>query len=296
MVASKGHLQIVKLMEVLMREFAGKIIIKKLIRMFIFNNLSASLSHARMIYLAPLLLASTTVWAEFDFNTGVDSSTGFVNVYYQDPGTFSSTMYNYQVANSNYLLNSNNSFSESVTQAPQPAPGGLKKTKVPNAGKRASKATINRMASALPAGVQAQAKQVYNELYVKYLELEKFEGLPKFDVAGAVAAFIAGNYIAYSGNDVADADFVALANQVRGTLRTNRAFLKLKPNKKRMLYEQLAIQGMFMAVVKIAIIQQPTNDDLSLRVQEAARQYLEGLFNVSADRIVIDSSGVSIAE
>ncbi len=153
--------------------------------------------------------------------------------------------------------------------------------------------TINRMVSAVPPQVQPQSKQVFNQLYVAYGQLEKSLGIPKHDLAGAIAAFIAGNYIAYNGVDVPDADFIALVNQIRQGLKSNRGFLKLKPAKKRMLYEQLTITGIFVAGVKLALIQQP-NDDLSLRLQDAARQYLENLLNVSADRVVINSGGLVI--
>jgi hypothetical protein len=112
-------------------------------------------------------------------------------------------------------------------------------------------------------------------------------------VAGALAAFIAGNYSAYNDVAVPDADFKVLVVQMRKVLRSSRSFSKIKPTKKRALYEQLAIVGTFAASTRVALQQQP-NVDLSLRLQDGARQYLEKMLNVSADRVFITSSGLVI--
>ncbi len=173
-----------------------------------------------------------------------------------------------------------------------PTGGSRKSTKVPAPQKRPT-ATVNKLASTYPADVRPEAKRVFTQLYVGYGKIEKKLGIPKYDLAGAVAAFIAGSYMAFNDVDVTDADFKVLVNQTRQALRSSRGFAKLKPAKKRALYEQLAIIGTFVATTRIVLQQQP-NADLSFQLQAAGRAYLEQLLNVSADRVVINSGGLAI--
>ncbi len=165
-------------------------------------------------------------------------------------------------------------------------------TKVPAPQKRAT-ATISKLASTYPAGQRPQAKQVFTQLYAGYGQIEKSLGIPKYDIAGAVAAFIAGSYMAFNDLDVPDSDFKVLVVQLRQALRSSRGFAKLKPAKKRALYEQLAIIGTFVAATRLALQQQP-DADLSFKLQNAGRAYLENLLNVSADRVFITSTGLII--
>ncbi len=75
--------------------------------------LNIPLFRSARVCLATVLLANTAVtYASLD--TGGTDFTGFVTAYSMDPGTFSSTMYNYQVGISNSILASNN-FGGSIT-------------------------------------------------------------------------------------------------------------------------------------------------------------------------------------
>ncbi len=173
------------------------------------------------------------------------------------------------------------------------SPGGKpKSTKVPTS-KAGAKTTINKLTSVYSPGLQQQVKRNFNELYIGYGLVEQRFGIPKNDLAGALTVYIAGNYTAYRGAQVADADVKALYLQTKQVLRASRGFAKLKPTKKRTLFEQLAILGAFPAATSFLLQQQP-NPDTFFALQDASRRNLEALLNVSIDRVLITSGGLVI--
>jgi hypothetical protein len=116
---------------------------------------------------------------------------------------------------------------------------------------------------------------------------------PKTIWRGRLQVYIAGNFTAYRGAQVADADVKALYLQTKQVLRASRGLTKLKPAKKRTLYEQLAILGAFPAATSLLLQQQP-NPETFFALQDASRRNLEVLLNVSADRLQITPSGLVI--
>lgn len=167
-----------------------------------------------------------------------------------------------------------------------------KSTRVPTPRKRAT-VTISKLASTYPADLRPQAKQVFTQLYNNYGKIKKSLGIPWYDLARSVAAFIAASYMAFNDLNVPISDFKVLVIQIRQALRSSRGFAKLKPAKKRALYEQFAIIGSFVGATRLALQQQP-NPDLSLQLQVTSRVYIEQLLGISADRAVINSGDLAI--
>lgn len=186
-------------------------------------------------------------------------------------------------------INYTNTLLEIATQPPSGKP---KSTKVP-ASKGGATATINKLTSIYAAALRPQVKRNFNELVIGYALVEQRYGIPKNDLAGALTVYIAGNYTAYRGAQVADADVKALYFQTKQVLRASRGYTKLKPAKKRTLYEQLAILGAFPAATSLLLQQQP-NPDTFFALQDASRRNLEALLNVSADRLLVTPAGLVI--
>jgi len=130
------------------------------------------------------------------------------------------------------------------------------------------------------------------QMLAQYRQIESGFGLPEQDAAGAVAAFIAGNYMAYRDVDFPDGNFPALVVQMRAVIETNPGFANGSEADKRILYEQLAVAGMQMALQREQLKRQP---DSALRAQliQAAKTQLEGFLKTDVTRLRIAEHGLS---
>jgi hypothetical protein len=108
-----------------------------------------------------------------------------------------------------------------------------------------------------------------------------------------VAAFIAGNYIAYRNLDFPDKDFPPLVEQIRSALTANPAVSHASASDKRQAYEQLAMVGMFMAVSREALKRKP-DPKVEANFRETARANLEQLLKTDPDRLQITERGLVI--
>lgn len=150
------------------------------------------------------------------------------------------------------------------------------------------------LAARYPAAQRAQIERTFNDSLAAYRQIEAKLGIPGNDVAGAVAAFVAGSYMAYRDVDVPDDLFKRLADQLRGVLAANRAFTQASAAEKRDMYEQLAIVGTFMAVTRLALKQQPPDAAVAANFRQTAKANLEQFLKTDADRVVIDDRGLVI--
>ncbi|GEM_PF-6384156 len=151
-----------------------------------------------------------------------------------------------------------------------------------------------QMARHYPAADRAEAQRVFGNMLTGYGQVARQLGVPDNDVAGAVAAFIAGSWMAYHDQDVSDADFPVLVAQMRDVLRSTPDFVNAPLAEKQDLHEQLAILGTTIALTRAQLQQQP-NAALSAHMKAAAHSYLTGFLKTDPDRLVINSSGLSIA-
>lgn len=150
-----------------------------------------------------------------------------------------------------------------------------------------------RLASQFPPASRPEAERVFRELLQRYGQLEQQFGIARGDVAGAVAAFIAGNYIAYHNTSFPDANFLALVKQMRVVLGNNPDFQQASVQARQELYEQTALVGMLMATGQMALARQPNPQALA-NMQRAAKSYLEQFLKTDADRLQLTATGLTI--
>jgi hypothetical protein len=194
------------------------------------------------------------------------------------------------LANENLrLLNAQNGRSGKTAPANTTAPKGT--TIAPGS---ASTSTPRVLAARYPANQRAQIEQAFSESLRSYRQIEAKFGIPSNDVAGAVAAFLAGSYMAYRDVDFPDRNFSTLVAQMRNVLASNPAFQRATAAEKRDVYEQMAIVGTFMAVTREAIKRQPPNETVTQNFRDAARANLEQFLKTDASRVTINEQGLVI--
>lgn len=154
-------------------------------------------------------------------------------------------------------------------------------------------ATSHELAARYPAAQRIQIERAFNEAFIGYQKLEAQFGIPRHDVAGAVAAFIAGNYMAYRNVDFPDKHFPLLVDQVRTVLASNPVFTRASAADKLQLYEQMAIVGTFMAVTYEAFKRNP-NPEAERNFRQTAQANLEQFLKSDADRLQIADLGLVI--
>jgi hypothetical protein len=181
---------------------------------------------------------------------------------------------------------------DAVLGTPHPEPSQsqapIASTIAPTIAKPSMPAAI---AANYPPNRRAEAERLFTEILSGYRQLEARLNIPTNDVAGAVAAFLSGNYMAYQDVDLPDQNFQALVSQMRRVLGSNPAFAKASGIEKQQMYEQMAILGTFMALTRDALKKQP-NPEIAASMKQAAKRNLEQFLNTDADRVNITSTGL----
>lgn len=150
-----------------------------------------------------------------------------------------------------------------------------------------------QLAMAVPPERREQMARVYVESFETWRRLERKLGLPPDDVAGAIAAFIAGNYMAYRNVEVPDETYLHLVEQMRGALSGSRAFATASASDKRRLYEQMAMVGTFMALARMTFQRQP-NPQAEQNFRDSAAANLEAALKVPAEQVRITDQGLTL--
>lgn len=140
---------------------------------------------------------------------------------------------------------------------------------------------------------RAQAQRTFHQMLTGYTQIARQLGVPVNDVSGAVAAFIAGSWMAYTDIDVADEDFPTLVAQMRTVLRRSPAFMRASVAEKQDLYEQMAILGTTMALTREGL-RRRHDPALAARTRQTAHDYLAQFLKSDPNTMVIDERGLSI--
>jgi hypothetical protein len=148
-----------------------------------------------------------------------------------------------------------------------------------------------KIAANYPSHSRPEAERVFRELLAKYPQLMRQLGVPANDMGSAVAAFLAGSYMAYKGIDLPDEHFKPLANQMRQMIGGNPDFAKASDAEKQEMHEQMAILGTFMAVTQTALKEKP-NPQIAANLKQAAKGYLEEFLKTDAERVQITAQGL----
>ncbi len=152
------------------------------------------------------------------------------------------------------------------------------------------------LAARYPTEQRPQIERAFAQSLSTYQQLEAKLAIPKGDVAGAVSAFLAGNYMAYHDKTVPDPDFKRLVEQMRGVLGSSAPFNRSSPTQKREMYEQWAIVGTFMATGREEIKRGSTGMDAAAqgRFRQAAKANLESFLQTTVDRIHLGERGLAL--
>jgi hypothetical protein len=150
-----------------------------------------------------------------------------------------------------------------------------------------------QMAAALPAPERERARLAYQQMLDKHPELMRQLGVPAYDVAAALATFLAGVYIAYHDVDFPDRNFEPLYRQVRRILSAQPAFARASGAERREMYERLAILGTFLALTREGLKQRP-DPAASERLRSAANDYSRHFLDADAERLRITEDGFAL--
>ncbi len=125
-----------------------------------------------------------------------------------------------------------------------------------------------------------------------YVKLEQALKIPKNDVAGALAAYLVGNYAANYNANISNATFITVVNQMRALLMDIPKFKSAAALVKRDIYEQWAIGGMFMYLANQELKKQPSNKALALKVRTLAKANIQKFLGVSVTKVRVNNLGL----
>lgn len=188
---------------------------------------------------------------------------------------------------SNTFLNQEAMINATRPNAPQAAPQAPLPLGAPQVTRNAAE-----LAQAVPAAQRAKLEKIYAQLMPGYHQLEQKLGWPKDDVAGAIAAVVAGNYMAMTGTELSDEAVSATGHQLRNSASVQQMLAQLSPQDRRRLYEQCAMLGTFMALANKTTQQQPANVVTNLR--QSARENLRVVLGSAADTLRFTPQGMQL--
>jgi hypothetical protein len=193
----------------------------------------------------------------------------------------SSYLLNRQIVKNSSEGSSSGTPSQSAPTTVSPGPDGLEAASVPR-----------KLAARYPEASRAEAERVFREvLAVYYPKIAAQFGIPPNDVAGATAAFIAGSYIAYRDIDLPEENFKALVAQMRRILGNNASFQSASAAQKQEAYEEMAIVGTTLALIREELKSQP-DAQTRASIREVGKGYLEQFLSTDANRVEITARGL----
>ncbi len=157
-----------------------------------------------------------------------------------------------------------------------------------------AQSTARRIAAAYPAKAQAQAEALFNQLLTSYAEMEKMNGVPHGDLGAAVAFFLGGNWMAMNNRDLSDAAFMPIIAQMRASLSASPGFARLTNAQKQEIYEQMVINGMFMATTQMALRKKP-DPVMVTKMKAAGRANLTQWLGADASALRVTAKGMELA-
>lgn len=158
---------------------------------------------------------------------------------------------------------------------------------------RSAASTVQQLAASVPAAQRAEAERTFSQLLTAYHGIEQRFGIERYDLGGAVAAFLVGNLMAYRNEDFPDAYFMPLVQQMRLSIGGSPAFARASAAQQRQMYEQMAILGMWMAGQQMALKQRP-DAAFEARMRRTAQRQLEQFLQVDAERVQSTADGLVI--
>lgn len=146
-----------------------------------------------------------------------------------------------------------------------------------------------------PPSSQAAMAQAFQQSMDVYQQVAAKMGWQRDDLDGALAAFIVGNYMVFANREVQDAEFAAVADQLRRGGGTRRLAEKQGPEAMRNLYEKSAMVGAFMALAFKSQQQKAQPENVAANLRNSARENLKIVLGTDPERLHISERGVMLA-
>jgi len=150
----------------------------------------------------------------------------------------------------------------------------------------------HELAAAYPAERRAESEKLFGDLIASYGKLERSLSLPPGDAAGAVALLVVASYEAYTDTNLDPSAYLPVIEQMRGAIATSSGFAKATAAQRRELYDETAILGMFVALVRAEVVKHP-NPTTARNLRDAAKRYLRELLKRDPDTIEITRAGIA---
>lgn len=150
----------------------------------------------------------------------------------------------------------------------------------------------DQLSKVFPAEHQDRMRKAYLQSKDVFVQIEQRMGWPRNDVAGAMAAFIVGNYMVMRGVEVGDAHTQALAEQLAAKPEMSARLGSQTPQALRSLYEQCAMVGTFMALAQLSQKTNPQPATQQKHLRDSARANLQLVLGRDPERLSLGPNGL----
>ncbi len=234
--------------------------------------------------------ASALAMAVLLCNANTASAQGYVMEFGQ---TYNAPMSNFI---SNSALNNLSMINATVPDAKsKKTPQAAQHLDAPRANAAAQlQRNATELAQRFPSAQRDPMAQAYLQSFDVYRKLEAKFGWSPNDVAGALAAFVVGNYMVLNGSDVPDAEFAAVADQLRRDPKINTTFSGQPSQTLRTMYEQSAMVGTFMALAQMSQKTTPQPPAQQANLRDSARANLKQVLGTDPERLQISAQGMRL--
>ena len=151
---------------------------------------------------------------------------------------------------------------------------------------------LETLVASYPKSQHKEVRASLKQLYEAFPQVARSVGIPTNDLSSAVAAVIAGAYMAYNNISLNDDYVKPMANQFKAHLENSRFFDRMSNREKKSMYDQMVMVGMTLAVGQ-SLNQSNPNSQTTAQLREAGKQILETILKVDASRVRITSQGIS---
>ena len=151
---------------------------------------------------------------------------------------------------------------------------------------------LETLVATYPKSQQKEIRASLKQLYDSFPQVAHSVGIPTNDLSSAVAAVIAGAYMAYNNVSLNDDYVKPMANQFKAHLENSGFFDGMSNREKKSMYDQMVMVGMTLAVGQ-SLNQSNPNSQTTAQLRDAGKQILEAILKVDADRIRITAQGIS---
>ncbi len=151
---------------------------------------------------------------------------------------------------------------------------------------------LETLVATYPKSQQKEVRASLKQLYDSFPQVARSVGIPTNDLSSAVAAVIAGAYMAYNNVSLNDDYVKPMANQFKDYLENSGYFNGMSNREKKSMYDQMVMVGMTLAVGQ-SLNQSNPNSQTTAQLREAGKQILETILKVDADKVRITAQGIS---